>query len=184
MYKVVHEQEVGVTHGGYADILLDAFKEAGVTIAAALPESHFKDLYYRLEDTPGVKYVPVSSELELPGIVAGAYLGGKRAVMIMENSGVRQACEPLARLARFGIPMVMLMPFRGDLGEPNWWGHTHRETMEPVLDALRIPYWYIRKLSEVKPAIVKAFIHADSSMFPVALIFTDECVEPHPYETV
>jgi sulfopyruvate decarboxylase subunit alpha len=168
----------------YVNVFVEGFKEAGVTIAAALPESHFKTLYHHLEaGVEGIHYVPVASELELPGIVTGAYLGGRRAVMIMENSGIRQACEPLARLSRFGMPMVMLMPFRGDLGEPNWWGHTHRETMVPILDALRIPYWYVRQLSDVKLAIKRAFVHAESSMWPVALVFTDECVEGAWYAT-
>jgi sulfopyruvate decarboxylase subunit alpha len=167
-----------MTNGtAYVEVFIDGLREAGVTIAAALPESHFKTLYHRLEDTEGIRYVPVSSELELPGIVCGAYLGGKRAVMIMENSGLRQACESLARLTRFGLPMVMLMPFRGDLGEPNWWAHNHRETMEPILEALRIPFWYVRRLDEVKSAIKRAYVHANSSMWPVALIFTDQTLE-------
>jgi sulfopyruvate decarboxylase subunit alpha len=167
-----------MTNGtAYVEVFIDGLREAGVTIAAALPESHFKSLYHRLEDTEGIRYVPVSSELELPGIVCGAYLGGKRAVMIMENSGLRQACESLARLTRFGLPMVMLMPFRGDLGESNWWAHNHRETMEPILEALKIPFWYVRRLDEVKSAIKRAYVHANSSMWPVALIFTDQTLE-------
>jgi sulfopyruvate decarboxylase subunit alpha len=161
----------------YVDEFIAAFKEADVSIATALPESLFRSLYLRLQDVEGIRYVPAASELDLPGIAVGAYLGGKRAVIIMENSGLRQACEPLARLSRFGLPMVMLMPFRGDLGEPNWWGHSHRETMEPILNALRIPFWYVRKVSEIRSAITRAFTHTNSSMFPVALIFTDECVE-------
>jgi sulfopyruvate decarboxylase subunit alpha len=167
-----------VTDGtAYVDVFIDALREADVTIAAALPESHFKSLYHRLEDTEGIHYVPVSSESELPGIVCGAYLGGKRAVMIMENSGLRQACEALARLTRFGLPMVMLMPFRGDLGEKNWWAHNHRETMEPLLEALKIPFWYVRRLADVKSTIARAYTHANSAMWPVALIFTDETLE-------
>jgi sulfopyruvate decarboxylase subunit alpha len=167
---------------GYVDVFLDGLREAGVSMAAALPESHFKTLYHRLQaGERGIHYIPVASETELPGIVAGAYLGGKRAIMIMENSGVRQACEPLARLSRFGIPMVIAMPFRGDLGEANWWGHGHREHMAPILDALHIPYWYVRRLDEMKLAIKRAYVHAESSMAAVALVFSDECVEGNWY---
>ena len=125
-----------------------------------------------------IRYIQVSSEIDLPGIVAGAYFGGKRAVMIMENSGLRQAAEPLARLI-FGhrIPMVMIMPHRGDLGEDVWWGHGHSETMVPMLEALRIRHWFVYRLEEIRPAIKKALLHADAGQVAVALIFGGECRE-------
>jgi sulfopyruvate decarboxylase subunit alpha len=167
----------------YSRLFLEGLKEADVRIATALPESLLKAIYRDLEDDAEIRYIPVASELEMPSIAVGAYLGGQRAVMVMENSGIRQACEPIARLARVNLPMVMVMPFRGDLGEPNWWGHTHAQTMVPLLDALRIPYRYVRKLEEIKPKIAKAFIHADSSQWPFALIFADECVEGRSHAT-
>lgn len=153
-------------------------KEAGVTIVAGLPDSLLKSAYRLMAKDPAIRYIPVTNEGEMPGIVAGAYLGGKRALMVMENSGLRQACEPLARFAfAHQVPMVMVMAFRGDLGESNWWGHNHAQTMEPVLEALRIPYWFVRHLEDLKPSLRRAYVHADSSQWPVALIFCGECVE-------
>ncbi len=168
----------GVASPDYAELLVDGLKEADVSIVASLPESLLKKAYPLLQSDKDIRYIGVSSELDLPGIVAGAYFGGKRAVMIMENSGVRQACEPLARLI-FGhrIPMVMIMPHRGDLGEDVWWGHGHSETMVPVLDALKIRYWRVSRLGEIKPAIRKAMLHADAGQVAVALIFEGECRE-------
>jgi len=165
----------------YAELLVQGLKEADVRIVASLPESLLKKAYPLLQTDPDIRYIGVSSEIDLPGIVAGAYFGGKRAVMIMENSGVRQACEPLARLI-FGhrIPMVMIMPHRGDLGEDVWWGHGHSETMVPVLDALKIRHWRVSRLADIKPSIKKALLHADAGQVAVALIFEGECREqPH-----
>lgn len=167
----------------YAQLFVEGLKEAGVTIATAVPESMFKTVYRLLEEDPGIFYIQAANEAEMPGIAAGAYLGGKRAVMLMENSGIRQACEPIARFSfSHQIPMVMIMPFRGELGERNWWGHNHGQTMEPILNALRIPYWWVRRLDEIKPALRRAQTHIDTSQWPVALIFTGECAEVLPYE--
>jgi sulfopyruvate decarboxylase subunit alpha len=142
---------------GYAELLLQGLREANVEIVAALPESLLIGAYRLLQEDEGIRYIPVASEHDLPAIVAGAYFGGKRAVMIMENSGIRQACEPLARLTfNHHIPMVMIMPHRGDLGEYFWWGHGHS-------------------------AIKKALIHSDSGQVAVALIFGGECVEIPAY---
>jgi sulfopyruvate decarboxylase subunit alpha len=98
--------------------------------------------------------------------------------MMMENSGLRQACEPIARFAlSHQVPMVMVMPYRGDLGETNWWGHSHAQTMEPLLQALRVPYWHVRELDRLSPMISGALDHAASSQLPVALILGGECVD-------
>jgi hypothetical protein len=72
------------------------------------------------------------------------------------------------------MPLVMAMSFRGEWGERNWWGHNHAQTMEPILNALRIPFRFIARLDDIKPAIRKAYHHADSSNWPVAMVFTGE----------
>ena len=162
----------------YATTFMEGLREADVSIVAALPESLLGWVYRLCEADPAITYVPVSNEAEMPGVCAGAYLAGKKSLMIMENSGLRQACEAIARFSFcHHMPMLMCMSFRGDLGERNWWGHNHAQTMEPILNAMRIPYRIISKLEDVKPAIRKGLIHTDSSQWPVALAFTGECVQ-------
>jgi sulfopyruvate decarboxylase subunit alpha len=162
----------------YAEAFMSALRDAEVDLVAALPESLLKHVYRELTRQDDIRYVRVTNEAELPGIVAGAYFGGLRALMMMENSGIRQACEPLARFAlSHQVPMVLVVPFRGDLGETNWWGHSHAQTMEPVLEALRIPYRHVRELDRLAPAISGALANAASSQLPVALILGGECVD-------
>jgi sulfopyruvate decarboxylase subunit alpha len=163
----------------------EGLKEAGVSVVTALPESLLKSVYGHLAADPDIRYIPVSNEADMPGIAAGCYLGGKKAVILMENSGLRQLCEPLARLMQtHQLPLVMVMSFRGDLGEYNYWGHSHAQAMQPLLDALRIPYRIVRRVDEIRPMLRKAWVHADSSQWPVALVFTDECVETPVYAAV
>jgi sulfopyruvate decarboxylase subunit alpha len=169
----------------YAEALIDAYKQAGVRLVTALPESLLKNAYRMLAQEPALRYIPVTNEGEMPGIVAGAYMAGMRGVMMMENSGLRQLCEPLSRFMQtHNMPMVMVMAYRGEFGEYNWWGHTHAQTMEPLLNALRIPYRFIREVDEIAPLVKRAWIHADSSQLPVALIMTGNCVERASYATV
>jgi sulfopyruvate decarboxylase subunit alpha len=165
----------------YATLTLEAFNEVGVSLIAAVPDSHMSGLHRLLREQNGIRYVLASNELDLPGICAGAYFGGKKALMIMENSGLRQACEPISRFAfTHHVPLVMMMSYCGDFGERNWWAINHAQTMEPLLNALRIPFRVISDLAEIKPSIGRAFMHADSSQWPVALVFTGKCLEvPH-----
>ena len=177
--KVEHAQSVK-THEipGYAVAFVDALRAANVAIVGVLPESHLHSVYIAVDQAEDIHMIRVSNEADLPGILAGAYLGGKRALMITENSGLRQACEPIARLAfAHHIPLVMVVSYRGAFGEPNWWGHNHAQVMGPLLDALRIPYKVIDRIADLKPSVEKAFLHADASQWPICLVLTGECTE-------
>ena len=120
---------------------MEGLKEAGVSVVCYLPDSLLKELYPALDQDPEIRTIPVTNEGEGAAICGGVWLSGKRAALIMENSGLRAATEHLARLGLgSGIPVIMLMSYRGDLGENNWWAIPHGQTMEPILQALRVPY--------------------------------------------
>jgi sulfopyruvate decarboxylase subunit alpha len=166
----------------YAELFIEGLKDANVTVVAAVPESLLATVYCMCAKDNAIRYIPVTNEAELPGICAGTYLAGKKGIMVMENSGLRRACEPIARFAYcHAMPLVMAMSFRGEWGERNWWGHNHAQTMEPILNALRIPFRFVARLDDIKPTIRKAYYHADSSNWPVAMVFTGECVEVPAY---
>jgi len=140
------------------EAVIRGLKRAGVSVASYLPESLMKELYPALDADPDIRTIPVTNEGEGAAIAAGVFLSGKRAVLVMENSGIRAAAEPLARVGLgAGIPVVMIMSYRGELGEANWWAIPHGITMEPMLDALRTPYRIVREVAEIEQAIVDAY---------------------------
>ncbi|MBI2880101.1 MAG: sulfopyruvate decarboxylase [Candidatus Tectomicrobia bacterium] len=158
-------------------LAVEALKEAGVSIAVYLPDSYLKELYEAVVKDPDIRSVCVTNEGEGVAICGGVFASGKRAVMIMENSGIRVAAEPLARMGLgHGVPVVMIMSYRGDIGEKNWWGVPHGITMEPILQALRIPYRVVRRDGEIKEAILDAFHHAYSSYYHTAVVMAGSVV--------
>jgi sulfopyruvate decarboxylase subunit alpha len=140
------------------DAVIGGLKRAGVSVVCYLPDSLFKELYPALDADPDIRTVRVTNEGEGAAICGGVFLSGQRAALIMENSGLRAATEHLARLGLgAGIPVIMVMSYRGELGENNWWAIPHGITMEPILDALRIPYRIVRDAGQVERAITDAF---------------------------
>jgi sulfopyruvate decarboxylase subunit alpha len=138
--------------------VISGLKRAGVSIVCYLPDSLLKELYPALDADPDLRTVRVTNEGEGAAVCGGVFLSGKRAALVMENSGVRAAAEPLARLGLgAGIPVIMLMSYRGELGENNWWAVPHGITMEPVLQALRTPYRIVREEADVERAITDAY---------------------------
>ena len=154
-----------------ANQIMDAFEEAHIKVVCFLPESRLKPLYTMLLNDSRFEVITVPNESTGVCITAGAWIGGKRSVMIMENSGVRVACEALARIGlERQIPIFIMMAYRGDFGEENWWGVNHGITMEPVLHALRIPYQVVRHSEDLKPAIHRAVLHAETSMYHTCVV--------------
>ena len=159
------------------DAVLSGLKAAGVSLACYLPDSLFKPLYPALDADPDIRTVRVTNEGEGAGICGGVFLSGKRAVLVMENSGLRASIEPLARMGLgAGIPVVMLMSYRGELGENNWWAIPHGQTMEPLLGAMRIPYRVVTREADIGRAITDAYAWSYASYYHSAVVLGGEVV--------
>jgi sulfopyruvate decarboxylase subunit alpha len=160
---------------------LAGLRAARASVVCYLPDSLLRELYLALREAEDIRAIPVTNEGEGAAICGGVWLSGKRAALIMENSGIRAAAEPLARLGLGArIPVVMIMSYRGDLGEPNWWAIPHGITMEPMLNALRIPYTIVREVKDIRPAIERAFVHAYASMNHAAVVLAGDCTSFQP----
>lgn len=156
---------------------LQGLRENQVSVACFLPDSLLRELYPALVASPEIRAIPVTNEGEGAAICGGVWLSGQKAVLVMENSGIRAAAEHLARLGLgAGIPVVMIMSYRGDLGEPNWWAVPHGITMAPILEALRIPYRVVRRVGDIAPAIQQAFSTSGSALHHAAVVLAGECV--------
>lgn len=153
------------------EAVIRGLKKAGVSVAAYLPDSLLRELYPALDADADIRTIPVTNEGEGAAIAGGVFLSGKRAVLVMENSGLRAATEHLARMGLgAGIPVVMIMSYRGEMGENNWWAIPHGITMEPLLRTLRTPYTIVREVDEIEQAIVNAYETAYASYYHAAIV--------------
>jgi sulfopyruvate decarboxylase subunit alpha len=70
-----------------------------------------------LSDDINFRFIPVSNEGVGFALCAGAWLAGRKSVLVMENSGLRVAAEAISRLSiGAGISVFFLMSYRGDIG--------------------------------------------------------------------
>jgi len=159
------------------EAVIAGLKDAGVSIVCYLPDSLLKELYPALDADPDIRTIRVTNEGEGAAICGGVFLSGKRAALIMENSGLRAAIEPLARMGMgAGIPVVMLMSYRGDLGENNWWAIPHGMTMEPLLNAMRVPYRIAETPADIRRSIPDCFAWSYASYYHSAVVIGGSAV--------
>lgn len=154
-----------------SDAIVDGLRQAGIDFVSYLPETWMHDVYDKVLADDRFETILGTNEGECVSICAGAWLGGRRAVTIMENSGLRVAAEPLARLGMgHGIPCLMIMPFRGALGDKDWWAQPHGVTLIPILDALHIPWKVVEREEDIVSTIVDARETLHASKYHVAVI--------------
>jgi len=65
--------------------------------------------------------VPLTTEEEGVALAAGAWLGGQRAVLLLQSSGVGNCVNMLALNRVCRLPLLALVTMRGEWGELNPW---------------------------------------------------------------
>jgi phosphonopyruvate decarboxylase len=93
---------------------VDGLLEMGFDYFCGVPCSYFGPILTELESRPEVIYQVASVEAEAVGMAAGATLGGRNALVMLQNSGLGNCVNPISSLlAPFNIPLVMLVSRRG-----------------------------------------------------------------------
>lgn len=161
----------------YVGDLVEGLKLAGIGLVAGLPDSWLRNALDRIRQEPEFKFVPVGNEGVGYSICAGAWCGGMRSALLMENSGLRVAAESIARMSLYsGIPVLLVTSYRGDIGETEYWAYSIGATFEPMLKSLRIPYVIVRAPSELRKTVVRAATLAYSSLYPVAVVVSGDLI--------
>ena len=90
----------------------------GFAFATGVPCSLIETLISALERERTLPYVPAVREDVAVGLAAGAWLAGKRPVVLMQNSGLGTSMNALASMAlMYGIPTLLLVTWRGYQGK-------------------------------------------------------------------
>jgi sulfopyruvate decarboxylase subunit alpha len=156
---------------------LTGLKQAGIDFVSGLPDGWQRNLHELVEDDPDIRYVPVCNEGVGFSVCAGAWLGGKKPALIMENSGLRVASEYIARISLgTGVPVTLMLSYRGDVGETEHWGIPHGIVVEPLLHALRIPYQVVRHPEDLRRAVIRAHRLSEAQLHPAAVLVSGSCI--------
>ena len=93
--------------------IIEQFKKNGVTHVIWLPDSETNFMYELMTREEELKIVPVCREGESIAIAAGVWVGGKKPVVLIQNTGMFEAGDSIRGLAiDIEFPLVMMIPFR------------------------------------------------------------------------
>src|SRR5882724_9891222 len=156
-----------------SQLIYRALKSSGIQLLSALPETWLVHLIHIAEDDPQMTLVRLAKEEEGVGLSAGAHFAGVKSAMLMQNHGFLASITGIVSFAHlYKIPLLMLISYRGSIGERDPWQTQGGNVTEPLLRALGIPYFFLDTVENVKKRIRQAQTLSESSMQPVALLLT------------
>ena len=101
-----------------SEAIFDAIKDVGIDFVVSVPCVNLSKILNMIDEDDGIIHVPVTCEEEGIGICAGAYLGGKKPAILMQNSGLGNSINALKSLTElYEMPLLMIMSHRGTEGE-------------------------------------------------------------------
>src|SRR5258708_18510475 len=136
-----------------ADFLAGAGSH-GFDFYTGVPCSFLTPLINGVLSRRALAYVGAASEGEAVAIAAGAWLAGRKTVVMCQNSGLGNAVNPLTSLnAPFRIPTLLITTWRGQPGigdEPQ-----HKlmgQITQPLLSVIEVDHEPFPKSTEALPA--------------------------------
>lgn len=145
-------------------------KRAGIDFVASVPCVNLQELLTLLGEDPDIIHLPATREEEGVGLCAGAWMGGRRPALLMQNSGLGNCINALASLDMlYGIPLLMIISHRGGKGEPIIGQVPMGRLTVPLLDTLDIPY-QAPASGEGEEAVVASWEEAQKKRRPAAVL--------------
>jgi sulfopyruvate decarboxylase subunit alpha len=155
------------------ETVLAEMKKGGVTDIVWLPDSETNWLYLLMKSEPSLRLVGVSREGHACSIAAGLFAGGRKPLILIQNTGMMESGDSIRGwLLGLEIPVVLMVGYRG------WTRHgvtsdTAATYTERFLMAFGLDYYLVESDADA-PRIAMAFAEAERTHRPVVVLVGDE----------
>jgi sulfopyruvate decarboxylase alpha subunit len=157
----------------------DVFKEMkarDIKTVATIPDGGLTSLLQMVVADKDMRLVTLSTEEEGIGVVTGQWLGGTRAMIAMQSSGVGNCINALGIPVTMRTPCLMLVTMRGQWGEFNPWQVPMGQATKPALEAVGVRCFPVEKPAEVAETFIAAADIAFNSRISAAVLVSQRVI--------
>ncbi len=140
----------------WADDIFDVLIDAGICQAAYVPDMGHKRLIEHCHQDDRLKAVPLTTEEEGVAMLAGAWLGGERGVLLMQSSGLGNCVNMFSLIRECEFPQLVLVTMRGQWKEFNPWQKHLGRSAKKLLSLCGIETEVAAEPAAVGPAVAEA----------------------------
>jgi len=155
------------------ETVLRHMKDNGVTDVVWLPDSETNWLYLLMQAESSLRLVGVSREGHACSIAAGLFAGGRKPLILIQNTGMMESGDSIRGwLLGLNVPVVLMVGYRG------WTRHgvttdTAATYTERFLMAFGLNYYLVESDADAS-RITVAFEEAARTQRPVVVLVGDE----------
>jgi len=153
-----------------------AIKARNITLVCTVPDGGLANLLALIEADGTIGLVTLSTEEEGIGIATGCWLGGGRAIIAMQSSGVGNCINALGLPLAYRAPCLMLVTMRGQWGEFNPWQVPMGQAARPTLEAMGVRCFPVEQPADVGETFAAAADLAFNSRTSAAVLVSQRII--------
>jgi sulfopyruvate decarboxylase subunit alpha len=151
-------------------IFIEKLRENGFDFFTGVPCSLLSGLIAELEADREAGYIPSVREDAGVGLCAGAYMGGRQPVLLMQNSGFGYSLNAFTSLNLiYKIPVLVIMSWRGCGGKDAPEHIIMGEINEPLLETSGMEYAVLEE-NNLDQVLAAALIRIKDEKVPYTLL--------------
>jgi sulfopyruvate decarboxylase TPP-binding subunit len=155
-----------------AQNIVDELKKQGITHVVGVPDNGSARIYEILRAELEVEVITVTREGEAFAIASGLYVGGKKPVIIIQNTGFLESGDAIrGTVVNMRVPVVVFIGYRGyhNRDADGHWVDSVATFLEPTLEAWNLSYEMLETDDDI-PCISRAFEKAAATSLPAAIL--------------
>jgi sulfopyruvate decarboxylase alpha subunit len=172
----VHAETTAEATPSWPEDIFSILQGFDVRQVAYVPDAGHSQLIERVLGAPTMRAVPLTTEEEGVALLAGAWAGGQRGVLLMQSSGVGNCVNMLSLTQIFRLPFLTLVTMRGEWGEFNPWQVPMGSSTAGVFELSGIKVLRASHPNEVREVVEAGAGQAYNACTPTAVLLSQRLI--------
>ena len=160
----------------WRDEIFAALKAADIRQIGYVPDAGHSRLIERIQADPEIRGVSLTTEEEGIALAAGAWLGGQRAALLMQSSGVGNCINMLSLAKACRFPLTMLVTMRGEWAEFNPWQVAMGSKTQAALELMDVLVYRVEEEKDAAETVAAALDIALNGGLATAVLLSQRLI--------
>ena len=160
----------------WQDDIFNTLKRGGIQQVAYVPDAGHAHVIRRIHADPAMRGIVMTTEEEGVALVCGAWLGGQRAALLMQSSGVGNCVNMFSLIENCRFPFLALITMRGEWAEFNPWQKSMGRATQQSMEMMGITVHRVSRAEEVKETVSAALDAAFEGGESVAILLSQSLI--------
>jgi sulfopyruvate decarboxylase alpha subunit len=160
----------------WRDDIFAALKATDIRQVGYVPDAGHARLIERVHADPDIRAVSLTTEEEGIALAAGAWLGGQRAALLMQSSGVGNCINMLSLAKSCRFPLILLVTMRGEWAEFNPWQVAMGSKTQAALELMDVLVYRVEDAASVGETVAAALDIAFNGSMATAVLLSQRLI--------